>query len=248
MIDLSKKLNLVQGDCLDVLKELPDKCIDLVLTDPPYGITQNKWDTVFDLELFWNEVNRISKDKCPIVMTTSQPFTSKIIMSNFNNFKCEWIWEKPQGTGHLNCKMYPLKNHESIIVFCRNSPYYFPVMEKGKIRRVERSGVNSNTTNYGKHIEIKESRYNERYPKSVLNFNVEHGLHPTQKPIALIEYLIRTYSNKGDLVLDCFMGSGTTGVASLKLGRRFIGIEMDKYYFKIAKERCKEWENQERLF
>jgi len=228
---------LIHGDCLEEMKNIPDKSIDMILCDLPYGTTQNKWDSVIDLKLLWKEYNRIIKDNGVIVLTSQCPFDKVLGFSNIKMLKYEWIWEKSQGTGHLNCKKMPLKNHENILIFYKNLPTYNPQMIGNEKRIIKRSGENSKTTNYGKFIEIAKSEYNGRYPLSIQFFKKENGLHPTQKPVALMKYLIKTYTNEGDLVLDNCMGSGTTGVACKNLNRDFIGIELDDKYFEVAQKR-----------
>ncbi len=228
---------LINGDCLEEMKKIPDGSIDLVLTDPPYGTTQNKWDTVIDLQLMWEQINRVVKPNAPTLLFAQTPFDKKLGTSNIEHLKYEWIWQKEQGTGHLNAKKMPLKDHENILVFYNKLPTYNPQMIGEEERRVTRSGNVSKTTNYGSFTEIAESTYKGRYPKSIYKCHKENGLHPTQKPVALMEYLIKTYTNEGETVLDFTMGSGTTGVACKNLNRNFIGIELDKEYYEIAKQR-----------
>lgn len=234
MLELNK---IHQGDCLELMKSIEDKSIDLILCDLPYGTTQNKWDSIINLEELWQIYNRIIKENGVIVLTAQTPFDKVLGVSNLKDLKYEWIWVKPQGTGHLNSKKMPLKNHENILVFYKKLGTYNPQMVGDEKRIVKRSGNNSKTTNYGKFIEISQSEYNGRFPLSVQIFNKENGLHPTQKPVALFEYLIKTYTNEGMLVLDNCIGSGTTGVACVKLNRNFIGIELDEKYCKIAEAR-----------
>lgn len=221
---------LVLADCLDAMAEIPDGSIDMVLCDLPYGTTQNKWDTVIPLDQLWTEYQRVCAGA--IVLTAVQPFTSALVMSRADWFKYEWIWRKNVGTGHLNAKRAPLRSHESVLVFCPSSPQYNPQMRVGvpykwSSRRTQRGC-------YGDHGNAEISNEGTRYPLTVLDFDVERGIHPTQKPVALMEYLIRTYTNHGDTVLDNTMGSGTTGVACINTGRRFIGIEREPAYFDVA--------------
>jgi site-specific DNA-methyltransferase (adenine-specific) len=234
---------LYNGECLEVMKGIEGGSVDLVLTDPPYGTTQNKWDSVIDLQLMWKELSRIVKPKGVIVFTASQPFTSVLICSNLDDFKCEWIWKKNAGSNFGSVKYQPMKEHESVLVFAKKTPTYNPQMqersEAGKkaVKRPIRSNTKS-SSNYGEFGEtVSVLRDELRFPSSVQNFNRERGLHPTQKPVALMEYLVKTYSNELDTVLDFTMGSGTAGVACKNLGRKFIGIELDENYFQIAKER-----------
>jgi len=232
---------ITQGDCLEVMKRIPDGSVDMILCDLPYGTTQNKWDSVIPLDKLWEQYNRIIKDNGAIVLTAQTPFDKVLGTSNLKMLKYEWIWRKVQGTGHLNAKKMPLKNHENILVFYKKLPVYNPQMVGDEIRRVKRSGDKSKTTNYGDFVEISESKYKGRYPVTVQYFNRDkEKLHPTQKPVPLFEYLIKTYTNEGDTVLDNVMGSGTTGVACKNLNRNFIGMELDEEYFKIATERINE--------
>ena len=235
-----ENVQLYQGDCLEEMKNIPDKSIDMILCDLPYGTTRNKWDTVIDLDLLWSQYERIIKDNGAIVLFAQVPFNIVLGYSNLKLLKYEWIWEKEQGTGHLNAKKMPLKSHENIMVFYKKSPTYNPQMVGNEVRTVKRSGNKSKTTNYGDFIEIKESTYIGRYPKDIIKFNKDKGYHPTQKPVALLEYLIKTYTNEGEIVLDNCMGSGSTGVACQNTGRKFIGIELDDKYFEISKSRLNE--------
>lgn len=235
-------INLMQGDCLEKMKEIESGSVDMVLTDPPYGTTACKWDSIIPLEPMWEQLKRIIKPNGAIVMTASQPFTTTLIASNMKMFKYEWIWEKPIGTNFFNAKHQPLKVHENIVVFSKmassyskkGSMNYSPQKIKGKYYNcVQGDSAHKYHQEMGGHV----SKSDERFPKSVIKNNVERGLHPTQKPVALMEYLIKTYTNEGETVLDFTMGSGTTGVAAKKLNRSFIGIELDEGYFQIAKDR-----------
>lgn len=233
-------IQIIHGDCLEEMKKIPDGSIDLVLTDPPYGTTACKWDTCIPFELMWEQLKRVNKKSGAIVLFGSQPFTSALVMSNPKMFKYDLIWDKELATGFLNANRMPLRNHEEVLVFYKNQPTYNPqkiIGEKNHSR-----GKNKCKTNnlYGYH-KIAEDNFTElKHPKSVLNIRKEHPsktIHPTQKPVALLEYLIKTYTNEGETVLDFTMGSGTTGVACKNLNRNFIGIELDKEYFEIAKAR-----------
>ena len=222
-------------ECLQGMRAIEDKAIDLVLCDLPYGTTQNKWDSVIPLPELWRQYERIIKPNGAIVLTAMQPFTSLLVASNLRRFKYEWIWRKPLGTGFLNAKKQPLRNHESALVFYAKQPTYNPQFTQGKpYTQTKRN----HTPNYGK-IKLTTSESNgKRYPLSVQNFNYDRKkLHPTQKPIALFEYLVRTYTNPGELVLDNCMGSGTTAVACRNTGRDFIGFEMSKEYCEAANAR-----------
>lgn len=228
---------LLHGDCLHHLRNLPDASIDMVLTDLPYGVTQNKWDTVVNLEEFWSIIWRVCKEDAPVVLFAAQPFTSVLVCSQLKNFRYDWVWRKPKGTGHLNARRMPMRDKEDILVFYRRPGKYFPQMVPGKPFGNKRG---SNTgTGYGTHRPINYDNPGTRYPKQVLDFGVVEGrtIHPTQKPVPLLEYLIKTYTDEGDTVLDATMGSGSTGVAALNTGREFIGVEQDATYFEIAQSR-----------
>ena len=220
------------------MKQIPGASIDLILCDLPYGTTQNRWDTVIPLESLWTQYHRIIKDNGAIVLFAQTPFDKVLGCSNLNRLKYEWIWKKSQGTGHLNAKKMPMKAHENVLVFYKSLPTYNPQFREGSPYTVKRSGKGS--TNYGKQIAVNTINSGYRYPLSVLEFNSDRGLHPTQKPVALLEYLVKTYSNPGELVLDNCMGSGSTGVACVNTDRNFIGIELDQGYFEIAQKRIDE--------
>ena len=230
-------ITLMQGDCLDLMKEIPESSVDLVLTDPPYGTTKNKWDSVIPLEEMWDGLKILSDDRTPIVMTASQPFTSALIMSNLKLFKYDWTWKKSAATGHLNAKRRPMRNHEDVLVFYSKPPLYKPQGLTPFGKKVSRG---NNGGCYGSSGKENFQEFTG-YPRTVLEIQSEgKTVHPTQKPLALMEYLIKTYTNEGDTVLDFTMGSGTTGVACVNTGRKFIGIELDETYFKIARERIEE--------
>lgn len=224
-------IDLRQGDCLELLKDIPDGSVDMVMTDMPYGTTQCKWDTVVDLEALWVEIKRITKPKSAKVFTASQPFTTTLITSNIKEFKYNWVWHKRTAANVAIAKYQPLKTHEDIIVF---SGDYNPIMTKGKMRK---KGGNVPTGEANGGLDAASWYSDTYYPKSVLDIKTERGLHPTQKPVALMEYLIKTYTNEHDVVIDMFMGSGSTGVACVNTNRKFIGIELDKDYFAIAEQR-----------
>ena len=242
-----KNCNLILGDCLEKLKEIPNNSIDLILCDLPYGTTQNKWDSIIDLSLLWKQYERIIKKNGAVVLTAQCPFDKILGCSNLVLLKYEWIWEKPQGTGHLNSKKYPLKNHENILVFCKKPHKYNPQMVGTEKRTIKRKKRKAKITNYREFNDLPKNNYIGRFPKTILKFNQEKGLHPTQKPVKLFEYLIKTYTDERDIVLDNCMGSGTTGVACINLNRNFIGIEINKEYFNIAKNRIKEVQNQRKI-
>ena len=238
LVDITQPLQLFHGDCLTVLPTLPARSVDLVLTDLSYGVTACEWDSVIPLDKLWDEYRRVAKETTAFVFTATQPFTTRLISSCKEWFRYELIWEKPQGTNPLNAKRMPLKSHESIVVFYKKQPTYNPQMEKGVPYSgfVTKDGATIGEI-YGSSKSIHAPNSGTRYPKSVLRFKQEKGLHPTQKPVSLMEYLIRTYTNEGDVVLDNCMGSGTTGVAALNLKRKFIGIESDPQFFSIAEKR-----------
>lgn len=228
---------LYWGDCLKIMDGLiaDGVKVDAILCDLPYGTTRNKWDSCIDLSELWKRYKKIIKENGVIALTAQTPFDKVLGCSNLEWLKYEWIWEKQQGTGHLNAKKMPLKAHENILIFYNKQPVYNPQMKEGK-PYICKSGKQS--SNYGNQKSVETINNGYRYPTSVLFFpyDKEH-LHPTQKPLALMEYLIKTYTNEGDLVLDNCMGSGTTGVACKRTGRNFIGIELDLNYYMIAQER-----------
>ena len=221
-------------DCLEGMKRIPDKSVDMILCDLPYGTTRNKWDTVLPLDWLWDEYNRIIKDSGAIVLTAQTPFDKVLGASNIENLKYEWIWVKPSGTGHLNAKKMPLKNHENILVFYKKLPTYNPQMTKGT-PYTQKSGRASSNYNPQERVTTVNEGY--RYPLTVQKFKSEKGLHPTQKPVELFEYLIKTYTNDGETVLDNCMGSGTTAIACINTNRNYIGFELDEEYYKKSIER-----------
>jgi DNA modification methylase len=236
-------INLMIGDCLERMKEIPDGSVDMVLADPPYGTTACKWDSVIPIEPMWKQLKRVIKPNGAIVMTAIQPFTSILVCSNLKMFKYDWVWKKPKGTGHLNAKKMPMRDKEDVVVFYGKQCTYNPQMTNGSPYR-DKAGKDHNsktsmTDSYGAYTNKREINTGFRYPKQVVEFGVvERGtVHPTQKPVALMEYLIKTYTVECETVLDFTMGSGTTGVACKNLNRNFIGIEKDETYFKIAQER-----------
>ena len=234
-------INLMQGDCLELMKTIPDGSIDMVLTDPPYGTTACKWDSVIPFEPMWEQLKRVTKKNGAIVMTASQPFTSALIMSNMKMFKYCWIWEKTRASNPYLAKIQPLRAHEDILVFGLGGPVYYPQKTDGGAYTISpKSGGRVAGDAKTNLVSYKGSTGSGRYPRTVQkvsNSSTEAGLHPTQKPVALMEYLIKTYTNEGETVLDFTMGSGTTGVAAKNLNRSFIGIELDENYYNIAKER-----------
>lgn len=235
------QVNHIYGmNCLEGMPLLPERSIDLILTDLPYGKTRNAWDTVLDLDQLWQQYKRIIRPKGAIVLTAQCPFDKLLGMSNLRWLRYEWIWEKSRATGFLNSKRAPLKAHENILVFYDRAPHYRPQFEKGRPYRTARQSRFD--ANMGKVIGASvTTNSGYRYPRSVLRVASESGtVHPTQKPVALFEYLIRTYTAPGDLVLDSCMGSGTTAIACLNTNRKFIGFELDRDCFRIAQRRIDE--------
>lgn len=244
------KYKLAKGDCLELMKKIPDKSIDAIICDLPYGTMACKWDNVIPFEPLWEQYNRVIKDNGAIVLFGSQPFTSALVMSNPSMFKYEWIYQKVAGSNFATAKFMPIKEHENILVFGKGKVNYNPIMQErsegGKKRLLAPYHTNSATSNetmgnISRNNAGKEYDMDPRYPSSVQKFNNREkgarGLHPTQKPISLLEYLVKTYTNEGEIVLDNCMGSGSTGVACMNLNRKFVGIELEEKYFNIAKER-----------
>jgi DNA modification methylase len=240
-------INLMKGDCLDRMKEIPDGSVDLILCDPPYGTTACKWDSVIDFELMWVELKRVIKPNGAIVLFGSEPFSSALRMSNIEDYKYDWIWEKSNCTGFLNAKKQPLRYSELMSVFYKKQPTYNPQKTTGhKPTNASSTKLTHRSDVYGKFNRVETGGDTDRYPKNIIKFdNViasNRVGHPTQKPVALMEYLVKTYTHENETVLDFTMGSGTTGVACVNLGRKFIGIEMDDNYFEIASKRIHEAE------
>lgn len=238
-------MQLMKGDCLEEMKKIPDGSVDMILCDLPYGTTACKWDAVIPYAPLWEQYRRILKRGHAIVLHASQPFTTSLIASNLTGYCYNWVWDKKFGANFAQAKRQPLKTHEDICVFSYDGkmPRYYPIMIKREnpIKLGKNSGM-TNAIPLVTHSSYEGKIYDEKYPDSQLHFScrAERGLHPTQKPVALIEYLIRTYTSEGALVLDNCMGSGTTGVACANSGRRFIGIEQDEKYFDIAKSRIEQ--------
>lgn len=235
-------IQLMQGDCLERMKEIPDGSVDMVLTDPPYGTTACKWDTVIDLPSMWVELKRIIKPSGAIVMTAGQPFSSALVMSNPAWFAYEWVWVKTKITGVLNAKRMPVRKHEQVLVFCdRKSTGTYNAQGVIPCDIVREDKVSHSSDNYGKRGGVKYKQSFTNWPRDVLEIKSEgNTVHPTQKPVALMEYLIKTYTNEDEKVLDFTMGSGTTGVACVNTGRHFIGIELGPDYYAIAERRISE--------
>ena len=232
------QFDLHLGDCLDLMKTIPDQSVDLVLCDLPYGTTECAWDAVIPFDELWAAYRRVAKDDAAFVLTAGQPFTTALIGSNLKAFKYTWVWKKPQGVDPFMAKRRPLNNVEDVCVFSFGKPAYNPQRVPGKpysVKRDTKPRVNEVTGKVMRPTETVNS--GDRLPTRVLEFNQERGHHPTQKPVSLMEYLVKTYTNEGDVVLDNTMGSGTTGVACVNTGRKFIGIERDPDYFAIAESR-----------
>lgn len=236
---------ILHGDCLELMKDIPDGSIDMILCDLPYGTTQNKWDTVIPFDKLWEQYNRLIKSNGVIALTASQPFSSALVMSNPKMFKHEWVWIKNKGGNFANTVREPFKEHEQILIFSKGKWTYNKQMQ-------ERTGAGADRIKYKFHLESKSENYREfkgrgevvmpelRVPSSWQKINIETGLHPTQKPVALFEYLIKTYTNEGELVLDNCAGSGTTAIACMNTNRRYIVMEKDDKYFEIMKKRIEE--------
>lgn len=237
-------MTLLQGDCLELMKDIPDESVDMVLCDLPYGTTRNKWDHVIPFEPLWEQYRRICKRNAAIVLFSQQPFTTALASSNLRDFRYEIVWKKSQATGYLNANRMPMKIHENILVFYRRLPVYHPQKTAGgKPYRTDGRGASQNYGCRKRTTSINTD--GTRYPVDVIHFpacntSTEKPVHPTQKPVPLLEYLIRTYTDEGAVVLDNCMGSGSTGVACVNTGRDFIGMDLDTEYFDIAKRRIKQ--------
>jgi site-specific DNA-methyltransferase (adenine-specific) len=226
---------IINADCMDIMKSIKDYSIDMILCDLPFGTTMNKWDIDIDTHRLWPEYRRIIKPNGAIVLFAQPPFDKILAVSNLADFRYEWIWAKESGTGHLNAHKMPMKIHENILVFYQALPTYNPQMTPGK-PYTQKSGRGS--SNYNQQIQVVTENTGYRYPTDILTFaRDKNKLHPTQKPVALCEYLIRTYTNEGEMVLDNCCGSGTTLLAAKNTNRHYIGIEKDENYYNIAKDR-----------
>jgi len=252
-------IDLRLGDCLEVMKTIEDNSIDAVICDPPYGTTACKWDSVIPFEPMWEQLNRIIKPNGAIVLFGSEPFSSALRMSNIKNYKYDWIWDKVNGSNFANAKRQPLRQNENISLFYKKQCIYNPIMverDEKNIRHTKRKNGVGNDEIYGlsKNVDFDGSR-KYGYPKNIITYNKKSKelhpskiVHPTQKPVELMEYLIKTYTNENETVLDFTMGSGSTGVACVNTNRNFIGIELDETYFNIAKKRIEEQKLQIKLF
>jgi site-specific DNA-methyltransferase (adenine-specific) len=246
---------IIEGDCLEVMKEIPDKSVDMILCDLPYGTTACDWDTIIPFDPLWEQYERVIKDNGAIVLTASQPFTSALVMSNPKMFKYEWIYQKTKATNFFNAKKNPMKYHENILVFGKGLVNYYPIMEDGEPYKKVHRNDNKDDCTYGKSTRKngdvfvnKGTRYPSSIIKSFTNPSGRGQLHPTQKPIELFEYLIKTYTKEKELVLDNCIGSGTTAIAALNTGRFFIGIEKEPKYVEIARKRVEQAQAQQCLF
>ena len=252
---------LYHGDCFSLMRDIPDKSIDLILSDPPYAcLNKNnkdaRWDKEIDLQELWKQYERIIKDNGAILLFGQGLFAAKLIMSNPKLYKLDLVWNKIRKTGFLNAKKMPMRQHEQILVFYKNLPTYNPQMVKCEPHQRNHSrgnGTHKETNrNYGKYGKAEDFVTDKKYPSSIITFPKGHGkedwLHPTAKPIELLRYLIRTYSNEGDLVLDNFAGSGSTCIAAIKENRKFIGMEIDDHFFEVADERIKNELKEPKLF
>ena len=247
MVGETMKLNTIYNeDCLEGMKRIPDKSVNMILCDLPYGTTACKWDTIIPFEPLWAEYKRIIKKHGAIVLTASQPFTSALVMSNPKGFKYEWTWDKVRPSGFQVAKYKPMQRHENVLVFTSKGERvnYFPIMEL-RDKPVKGRVASSSESSPLKYNDGKTRIYTHKNPQSIIIFpKPNRTVHPTQKPVALFEYLIRTYTNEGDTVLDNCMGSGTTAIACLNTGRNYIGFELDEGYYNIAQDRIKNHEQQ----
>ena len=243
-----ENIQLYQGDCLEIMDKLIEKGVkvDAIITDPPYGTTACKWDTVIPFDEMWKRLNKLIKPNGAIVLFGSEPFSSKLRCSNLKNYKYDWVWNKKLAGNGILAKKQPLKIHENVIVF--NSKIYIPQMTTGKLRKKLTNNLKISEINGGDGVKRATETFNDQYyPTSIQEFSManlrRNRLHPTQKPVDLLEYLIKTYTNENEIVLDFTMGSGSTGVACVNTNRKFIGIELDDKYFEIAKNRIEEVQN-----
>ena len=252
-VRVNNMVSLYNGDCLELIKDVPSGSIDLILTDPPYGTTNCKWDIIIPVEPMWQQLKTIIKPNGAICLFGSEPFSSALRMSNIKDFKYDWYWQKTTPTGFLNAKKQPLRNIETISVFYSKQPTYNPQKTYGHKRKVSLAKHKQNCKKAEEYNDYGLASYDstERYPTQILQFKTDRqksALHPTQKPVALLEYLIKTYTNEGETVLDFTMGSGSTGVACVNTNRNFIGIELDEGYFQIAKQRIENCNKKDSTF
>ena len=235
------KLNTIYNeDCLDGMKRIPDKSVDMILCDLPYGLTASKWDTVIPSELLWEQYERVIKDNGAIVLFGNEPFSSHLRMSNIKNYRYDWKWDKVRGSNFATVNRRPFNSFEDIMVFYKKQPTYNPQFWQGKPYEQKQGYVGEGKQTGLSRKEVVTKSDGRRYPLSIIRFSKENGLHPTQKPIPLFEYLIKTYTNEGETVLDNCMGSGTTAIACMNTERNFIGFELDKTYYETASKRISE--------
>jgi DNA modification methylase len=234
-------IQLLKGECLEAMKQIPTGSIDAIITDPPYGTTACKWDSVIDFKLMWEQLNRIIKPNGAIVLFGSEPFSSALRMSNIKNYKYDWVWDKKIPSGMSYARFQPMRRNEQISVFCEGKTIYNPQMVL-RDKPIKGGGMSKGETTNNQNLKALKKTYTHKNPTNILVFDkIRKGsLHPTQKPVALMEYLIKTYTNENETVLDFTMGSGSTGVACINTKRKFIGIEMDDEYFDVATKRIKE--------
>ena len=240
-------IKLLQGDCLELMKDIPDGSVDMILADLPYGTTQNKWDSVIPLEPLWEQYKRVIKERGAIVLTGQGMFSAELMLSNKRMYRYSLIWDKVLTSGFLNANRMPLRSHEDVLVFYKKLPTYNPQKTLGRKNHSKGVKKENENNNYGEFgfVDNSEKLGDMKHPKSIITFSKPHpsvSVHPTQKPTKLFEWLINSYTNEGDTVLDNVMGSGTTGVACKNLKRNFIGMELDEDYFKVAKERIENHE------
>lgn len=252
-MEITDKIRIYKGDCMDIIPNLKKKGIKVsaVISDPPYGTTQCQWDSVIPIDEMWEAIYMVTEDDTPIIIFGAEPFSSMVRVSNIANYKYDWIWDKIKGTGFLNAKKQPMRNHENIMVFYKKQCIYNPQKTKGHNRKSAFKRNINDTAVYGKMNKNTYYDSTERYPRSIQEFSSDtqkSSLHPTQKPVSLLEYLALTYTNEGDVILDFCMGSGSMGVASFNTNRAFIGIEKDADLFKIAADRIRNHTNQPQLF
>ena len=244
-VRMNNMVELFNGDCLEVMKTIPDNSVDFILTDPPYGTTNCRWDRIIPFEHMWEQLNRIIKPNGAICLFGSEPFSSALRMSNIKNFKYDWYWQKTTPTGFLNAKKQPLRNIETISVFYSKQPKYNPQKTSGHKRKISLAKHKQNCKKAEEYNDYGLASYDstERYPTQILQFKTDRqksALHPTQKPVALLEYLVKTYTDEGQIVLDFAFGSCSCGEACINTNRNFIGIELDKQYFEIGKKRLED--------
>lgn len=237
---MNKKYKLFLGDCLEEMKKIPDKFVDCIICDLPYGTTKCKWDIIIPFEPLWEQYKRVRKDGVPIILFGSEPFSSYLRMSNIKEFKYDIYWDKKIPSGMCNAKIQPMRQIENISVFINGKSFYYPQMIK-RNKVIKSGGMKCSLSGGTKGLTRINKEYSEKYPTTLISFDkIRKGaLHPTQKPLPLMEYLIKTYTREGEVILDNCMGSGSTGIACLKLNRKFIGIEKEEKYYNVAKERIK---------